>query len=400
MSITVQQLKQHLTGMLHGGTLNKVRNIESAIERACNTLLSKVDPVDTMREVPLTQTVHDDLFNYSLPSDYKKAIDLIPQDNRNQTDNVIRHIARTFDLKKEIADKTVSIEGSEGNKFLRLNWKNRQGKVLHSMNSVTENGTWFAIGTASSITTDSIIKYSGTGSIRFTSNASGDGIQNTTMRAVDLSNENGVADVHFQVYLPTTTGITSIRPIWGNDLNANYWSGVAQTTQADGTAFRTGWNTLSVSWSGATQTGTVNPATIDSFGIIIVTTGSVIQNIRVDNIIFSIGRAFNIKYYSKYCIKNSSGTWIPTTTDDSDIIVLDSDAINGLLYECLIECAQQIEGSDSTFDINFAQNKLYGNKNSAIAQERVGFYQLYKSEYPSQSKKAVRSFFNTRNPNR
>lgn len=368
--------------MLHGGTLNKVRNIEMMFERANNNLLSKIDPVDTIRTAPLTATIHDDIYNYALPSDFKGLIDLYPQDNRNSRDTGLRVSAEPFDLKKLLANKTVSIEGSEGSKIIRINWRNRKGKVLHTMDAVADNGTWIAVAGATGIVADSITKYSGSGAIRFDLAASGDGLQNTTMTALDLTDEDEVADVFIPFFIKNSTDLgrlTSVTPRWGNDLTANYWTGVAQTAQADGSAFKVGWNVIKVPWSTATETGTVAPATIDSFRVIFTTSGA-ISDIRVDNIIFSIGRNFDIKYYSKYLTKNSSGTWITRNTSDDDTVVLDNDAIQLLHLEDLKAAAQQLEGTDSAFDLNFSEKDL---------DEQ---YQIYRTKYPSQTKKPADSY--------
>ena len=382
MSITITQAKENLSAMLHGGTLNRVRNIEAMFERTANTMLQKIDPIDTMRTAPLTNTVHDDIYNYSLPSDYKGLIDLYPQSGRNTQDSSARRYVEKFDLRKEITRKTVSIEGSEGSKIIRINWRSRQGKVLHKMDSVTDNGTWGAVGTATNIEADTITKFSGEGSIRFDSAASGDGIQNTTMTAVSMSDEDEVADIFIPFYIKDSTdlgNITSATFLWGNDLTTNYWTGAAQTTQADGTDFKVGWNQIKVPWSTATETGTVDATTIDSARLTFATSAA-ISDIRVDNIIFSIGRAFDIKYYSKFIIKNSSGTWITRTTSDDDTVVLDNDAVQIWHLENLIAAAQQVEGADSSFDIGWARSEL------------ETLYRRYRAEYPSQSKKAITTY--------
>jgi len=383
--ITITQAKEHLTGMLHGGSLNKVRNIEAVFERAANTMLLKLDPVDTIRTQPLSNTVHDDIYNYSLPSDYKKIIDLIPQDNRNNSDNALRNYANYFDVQKAIKQKKISIEGSEGSKIIRINWRSRQGKVLSTLNSLTDNGTWSAVGTASNLAQDTIFKKSGNGSIKFDVAASGDGIQNTTLSAVDLTNEDEVADVFAWFYVKNSTdlaNINSVSIIWGNDLTANYWTGVAQTTQADGSAFQVGWNLIKVPWSTATEVGTVDPATIDSAKVTF-DVDSAITQIRVDNILFSIGRNFDFKYYGKYIFQNSAGTLISRPTSDDDNVLLDNDAIQIWLLETLIACAQQVEGVDSGFDINWAERELYG------VGDKPGLYNKYRLENPGMSKKAI-----------
>jgi len=376
--MTIGAIKSNLSAMLHGGSLNKVRNVEMAMERASNTMLQKIDPIDTVRTASLENLVHDDVYNYSLPSDYKKIIDLFPQADRNFLDTASRRPLEKFDLTRAVTNNTIAIDSNNGSKFIRINWRDRSPKVLHTMNSLTANGTWSAVGTASNLEVDAITKYSGSGSIRFDLTTTGDGLQNTTISAMDMTDEDEVADVFVWVYLGATSALTSITAIWGNDLTTNYWTATAQTTQADGTAFQIGWNLIKSPWSTATETGTVDPATIDSFKITLTTTGA-ISNVRVDNIMFSIGRNFDLKYYSKYIFKNVAGTWITRPTDNNDVetVVLDNDANQIFILECLVAMAHQIEGENSTFDINLAKSEL------------DILYPKYKKEYPSQAKKEI-----------
>lgn len=373
---TVSQSHDHLTGLGHGATLGKVRNIYQLHERVAAKVLLQCKPLETMRTAALASTVHDDVYNYSLPSDYNNLIDLIPEDNRGTWDKAYRKKAGAFDLKKAVSQKTVSIEGSEGSKIIRINWRSRQGKTLHSMNSLTSNGTWSAVGDAANLSANSIFKKSGSASIEFDLITTGDGIQNTTMTAINLSDEDEVADAFLWIYFGTVP--TSIQLIWGNDLSSNYWTGVAQTTQVDGTALQIGWNLIKTPWSTATETGTVDSSAIDSAKVIV--NGSAQNNIRVDNIVFSIGRNFDIKYYSKYMFKNTSGTYLSIPTALTDSITIDNDTLPIYLYECLKEMAQQMEGTDSEFDIRYAE------------QELKKLYPAFRSEYPDQRKRAQRDY--------
>lgn len=342
-------------------------------------MLSKIDPVDTIRLAALTNTVHDDVYNYALPSDYKKIIDLYPQTRRDSHDLSVRRYAENFDLQKKLKDQTISIEADNGTKNIRINWRTRAPKTINELNTLTANGTWSAVATASGLVADSIDYVSGSGSVQFDVAASGDGIQNTSMTAVDLSDEDEVGDffVWFKVKNSTDLGnLTSVSLLWGNDLTTNYWTGVAQTTQADGSAFKVGWNQIRVPWSTATETGTVAPATVDSLRVTF-SVSAAISNIRVDNIVCSIGRNFDIKYYSKFILKNTSGTFITKTTSDDDTIILDSDSIQIYILETLKACAHQLEGKDSGFDMQYAMTEL------------EVLYKKYRSEYPSQAKKMI-----------
>ena len=378
--------------MLHGGTLNKVRNFEYACERAANIALAKIDPNETERLAALSSLIYDDVFNYPLASDYKKLIDLRPQDNRTNADSASRQYAERFDLRRSINNRQLSIESEEGTRFIRINWRSagwNSPHTFHTCDSLTSNGTVAIVGTASGLKIQKLYKVSGSASIEFDTATSGDGIQITGMDALDLTDEDEIADLFLWVYLPSAP--TSITAIWGNDLTTNYWTGVAQTAQADGTAFKVGWNLIKFSWSAATESGTVAPATIDSFKLTIAS--SALVNVRVDSILFIVGRNFDAKYYSQYIFKNSAGTWISRPTSDNDTCVLIGTAIEIFLAELLKQCAQQMEGEDSASDINSANRLLNGNPDSPDSVERVGLYAKYRSEYPSQSKKAVSSYF-------
>ena len=392
MSYTIQQIEEHLVGMGHSSTLAKIRNPYALYERVANTVMSKIDPITTMRLQALTQIVHDDIYDYSLPDDYKKAIDLIPQDERTVSDIVQRQYAGNFDLKKAFHNKEISVEGKDGTKYLRVNWRTTPPKVVHNMNSVTSNGTWSVVAGATNLVADSIYKYSGSASLRFDVASTGDGIQNTSFSAIDLSTWDEVADFFARVYIPDATKVTSITGIFGNDVTTAFWTGVAQTAQADGTAFRNGWNLIKIPWSTATETGTVAPATIDSFKLTFTVSGA-LADIRVDNITVSVGRPFDLKYYSGYLFQNSSGTWIKQPTSPSDVLLLDEMGLNIFANEALVEMAQQMEGEDSTFDITIARSRLNGDSTSPDPVLRIGYYAKYRSEYPSQSKKAVTRWF-------
>lgn len=373
---TISAIKNHLTAMGHGSTLNKVRNFEELCERTASTIILKCPMLETIRTAGLSQTVHDILYDYALPSDFNSIIDLSPQSERESDDKSKRILAEPFDLEKLFSNKRVSIESSEGTKKIRIKWDIRSAKTLNTMDSYNGNGTWSAVGTASGIATDTIYYYSGGGSVRFDSAATGDGIQATDMTQVDLSDEDEVATAVIPIYFGSVSNLTSISFIWGNDLTTNYWTGVAQTAQADGTSFKVGWNIIKVPWSTATETGTVDPTAIDAAKITVATTGT-ISDIRVDNIRFAIGYPFDIKYYSKYMFMNSSGTWLSKPSSDDDYVVIDNDGLQIFLLECLIQIAHQLEGTDSAFDINFAKNEL------------AVLYPAYKGEHPSQAKKAT-----------
>ena len=397
--MTISDVKSHLTGMLHAGSsLEKVRNLYYALERAATNVNANIKPVDSERETSLTSLVYDDVYNYPLPSDFGTFIDLIPQGNRSSHDAGRRQFSQPFDLQKALKNKTLSIEGREGTKILRTNWRGQSPIQVDGMNVTTG---WSVVASASGLRLQEIRKIAGSGSIEVDISATGDGIQKTTLDTINLTDEDEIADHFVWVYLSNSTAVsrlTSITAIWGNDLTTAYWTGVAQTAQADGTAFKVGWNLIKWPWSTATETGTVAPATIDSIKYTFTVTAA-IANVAIDEPVFVVGRAFDFKYYSAYGFKNSAGTYIIRPTIDSDDVIYSGTALECFLEECRKECAAQIEGEDSTFDISFAEKRLYGNPNSPDPISRVGLYAKYRSEYPSNAVKATRNWANPRNPN-
>lgn len=390
MSFTLTEVENNLVGLAHSGTLDKVRNKYHLMERAANNVISRIRPLETMRVATLASTVHDAQLDYALPADFGSLVGIYPQAERKLDDDGQRILAENFDRRQKLDDKVLSIEGKNGSKIVRINWNVKTPKTLHNMNGITANGTWSAVSGATNVATDTIYKYSGSGSIQLDVASSGDGIQNITMSQVDLSNEDEIADVYIPFYIKDSTDLanfTSVVFVWGNDLTTNYWTGVTQTANADGTAFRVGWNVVKVPWSTATETGTVAPATIDSAQVTF-NVGGAITDLRVDNIVFSIGYPFDIKYYSKFLFKTSAGTWISQPTTGTDVVVLDNDAYNIFLYECLDEMAHQFEGEDSAFDMQQASKKLWGNPQALDGSGRVGLYARYRSMYPAQDIKA------------
>jgi len=359
--VNITSLKESISGMTHSGTTNKIRNFNELCKRAAGNVIAKIDPRETRRITNLTNAIHDDIYNYSAPSDLKRVIDLRPQVNRDQSDNFSQWFSEEFDKYKGSYDDLFQIRHNDGTKSLRISKNISPAPVtLHSMNSLTDNGTVAIVGTAENLKIDTLHYITGNKSIQVDLPATGDGIQITDFSDVDLSDHDEISEQFIRFYVDTSDDLdllTSVTAIWGNDLTANYWTGVAQTAQADGTAFRVGWNIIRIPWNTATETGTVDPTAIDCLKITFATTGA-ITNLRIDLWTSSIGQIFEIEYYSKYLFRSTAGVWKEKPTSDEDLINLDSDTFNIFTLEVLIASAQQMQGADATFDIEFARKEL------------------------------------------
>jgi len=375
---TIGNVKDSLTGMLHGQTLNKIKNINRLFQRAGDSLLSRIDPPETIRISQISNAIHEEIYDYTAPSDLKdeKVIDIRPQVNRTSSDNPMQYFSKPFDLKK--ANNGFAIRYDTGTKSLRFSKDvSPNRKVLHNMNSLTANGSWSADGAdASNLTVDTLNYAQGNASFNFDLTGSGmtGYIENSDMTAVDLSDEENQAKIFVWVYIPDTSIITNFILYWGSSSSA-YWSATV-TSPHDVSSFKTGWQLLAFDWNGATETGSPSSSAINYLRLTVTYDGTADTDLRVDEISCSRGEIFEIEYYSNYLFRTSSGVWQENTSDDTDILNLGNDGVQIYTLECLKACAQQIQGVDSGFDMNYVENELSGLE---------GLYTKYKFEHPSQA---------------
>lgn len=388
--------KQDLTGIVHSTSLDKITNLNSVFQRAARNLLGKLDPRGTVRIAQISDVIHDEIFNYSAPSDLKgnKVIDIRPQVNRGVQDNQSQRFAREFDHRK--TTYTFQVRDDGGTKSLRISQPvNLKPVVLHSMNSITDNGTWAVGGDATNLTRDTVNRVSGSASLNFDLDGSGvtGHIEISDMNQVDLTDHDEKSELFVRVYIPDTSIITNFILRWGNS-SAVYWSRTV-TSPYDRDSFRVGWNTLKFSWNGAAETGTVDPSAIDYLRVTVTYDGTVETDLRVDKIDSSLGEIFEIEYYSKYLFRTSGGTWQGTTSSDTDIVNLDEDDYNIFLFECGLAIAQQMQGADSAFDRNYFKEELFGDPRNR--EEKPGLYKIYKTDHPSEARRPRGSYwrFNT-----
>jgi len=374
---TILDVKNNLGGMLHGTTLDEVTNPNQVFERAARNLLSKIDPVDTIRTQQITNAVHSEVYNYTAPTDLKgkKVTDIRPQVNREQSDSFSQRFSKRFDLYKN--RETFQIRYNKGVKTLRASFSILPSPlVLHECDSLTADGTWAADGTdASNLTADTLNYISGNASLNFDLLGIGTTgyLENSTMAAKDLTDYDEKGSIFARVYIPDASIITNFILSWGSS-SAAYWASTV-TTPYDQTAFQNGWNILRFNWNGATETGTVDPSAINYLKFLVTYDGTADTDIALDKISISTGEIWEIEYYSECLFSTSAGTWQTTTTEDTDIVNLDTDGFNLFLYECLLAISQQLQGADSGFDVGFSNSHL------------IELYRNYEFDHPSEAER-------------
>jgi hypothetical protein len=384
---TIQDIKSDIAGLSHGTDIGHITNLNELFWRAGRKVISRIDPRETKRIQNLTNPLHDDVYNYTLPTDTKRIVDIRPQVNRTRGDKMRQKFGKIFDMEKAIQDDIFTIQHNSSRKFIRISKDvSPAPKTLNAVNDVDDNGTWSASGDATNVAQDKQYYVSGSASVKFDITTEG-GIENDDMSAVDLNEHEDISTLFVWVYLPDASIITNVDLRWGSSSSA-YWN-VTETDQHDGTSFRNGWNLLGFSWNGATETGSPDSSAIDYLRVQVTST-SADTDIRVDNIISSLGEIWEIVYYSNLLFRNSSGTWINKPTTDSDIVNLDEDSYEIFLREAMIEVSRQIAGEDAGFDIQEAEKDLYGTGN------RQGLYKLYNKKYPGEAIKPIGSYYRAR----
>ncbi len=377
MTQTIADFNNRIESKIHAKDITQVSDIYGLYLEAAGNVLSASDPRETKRVTTITNAIYDQVYSYVAPTDLKDdcIVDIRPQTPRSAIDSLNQTSSRPFDRFRE----GFTVEDNSGVRTIRIaSVTSVSGPTFNECDSLTSNGTWAAGDNATDLAVDSLNKVSGSASLKFNISASGSTayIENSTMTALDLDDYVNVGAAFVWVYIPSTTIITAVAFRWGND-SSNYYS-VSVTASHDNTAFVTGWNLLRFNWDGSTETGSVTDSTIDYARVTFTYSGMAVNSCRVDSIVFRLGNIYELVYYSKYLFKTSAGTWIEKPTTTTDIINLDTNSYNLLLYEMAFLVSQELQKKDSSFDVSFwksERDKVFGeyarrNKSQALKRQQ------------------------------
>jgi len=298
-----------------------------------------------------------------------------------------REIRSDIDNGEEIPSFAIDIDN--GDTILYINHTSKYGsKILHSCESLTDNGTWTADttnGDATNLTEDSVEYKVGNGSINFDIDVSQTAnnkavIYNSDMTAIDLSDDEDLSSALLWVYIPDTTYTSSVTLYWGSSTSA-YWFGTA-TTDYMGNAFSDGWNRIKVDWSDTTAVGTPDSSAIDYLQVDINFTAS--QGDDTDYRIndFRMARPENItlQYHSEYIGTSSAGVYLSDFTATSDIPIYSG------VYDNFNVYVAHEAASIIFFQMGLQQD---GTTQAQLAQIEL---QKLKKKFPSSSLKSRENF--------
>lgn len=400
MAYSVANLEQDLEGVLHGSTLNQITNLNGVINRAARKVLLDIDPQETIREVAFSTPVFDSVYEYALASDVKgvSIIDIRPQVNRTSRDIFNQDYSQQFNLAAQQNGQNglvsqFNVKFNSSLKTIEINSASAPSSIiLNTASGVTLNGTWSPLISASALTANNVNYVANGGSLQFNTAAGGldvfSQLVNSTMNALDLSAQLNQSTMFLWTWLPQASVLYDVTLRWGSS-STNYYQRTVSVTQAN-TAFQDGWNQLAFDWKGSTVVGTPNAAAIDYVLVEWHTNGTLgaQTSVLLNNITCQMGQILNYLYYSKYMFRDAiTGAYQETVSDTSNLINLDTESYNIMMYQTSLLAFQQQNGKNAApVDIPFMQKQY----DDAVTK--------YKARYKSQLQKPRMMYYKKPNP--
>jgi hypothetical protein len=359
---------------------------QDTVNEAVRTTFTEVDLRSARRKQSLVPNLFNGIFDYTCNTDLKaSALIDIPQQAKREDGEFFMVPPTEFDIKRQRG--MVAIDDFNGTRVLKIS-SNVSDKtlLLSELDSTTSGGgTWTAVGDAVSIEADADDYIKGNGSLKFAISAAAGttaGIHNTGLSTFDMTdylNGNGAAFVWHKI--TSTTGLTNIILKIGSD-SSNYYSKTI-TTQADGTAFTTGWNLLKFDLTSLSTTGTPTD-TSGTFAALYMTktTGKVSESdYKFDWLVLKVGKTADVKYYSKYGWQTAAGAYIENSTEDTDVLVADTDEYDLLVKKGVAIATRELDFPRETKDEKDADYdkamKNYMLKNPSEAMIMTNEYYAY-----------------------
>lgn len=396
MSYSVQTLKNDLTGVTHNTQLNQITNLDGLIDRAARQLLLDLDPQETKRILEFVNPIYNGVTDYPISDDVKgnKIIDIRPQVKRLPKDVWGQAYNQAFDVAKNnvfLLANMFTMNFDTGIKTIRIDAPFLNPPVIvNQADNLTDNGTWAAGGTASSLAVDNVNFVQGAGSLVFNTTAGAGYVENSTMSAVNLSAYLNQSAFFTWVYIPTGTNLTSVNLRVGSS-DADYYS-LSVTQNQQGVSFVNGWNLCQFDWASMSVTGIPDSSALNYVRVTLNTSGTNTA-CRVNGIDSILGSILEYEYYSKFLFRDSiTGAFQENVTDDSNLINLDTESYNLLFNKVAEFTMQQIQGKDAANDGEFFRKEYVDGV--------TRYKNMYKSEvqkpqtiYYYQPNKSYRRFF-------
>lgn len=391
LTVTLAQLKSDIAGKIRGTSIKQINDFYGTVASAASRMLGRIDPQETIRIQTMASPFFDNVQDYSLVSDFKRAIDLRPQANRIQQPGRSLYSETTpRQFLSRLDQDSFSIKWNSMVRSLRAQ-RLLGGNVntMDTFDSYSGNGLWSANVDASGLYNETLNFIEGNGSMGF--NLSGStgaaNVENSTAPVTDLSAflYNDSSFLYFYIPVGYSSRFTSFNLTRGSSNSA--YKRATTTTKADGTAFTDGWNFLRFDWNTATTTGSPDDTknTYRRFGIV-YSTGVAINGCLLDYWTDSLGELYEMEYYSEYLFRDTTGAWKAVPTSDTDLINVGTLSYEILKAEVMFEVTMQIrEGSAREAELEGWKKMLNGDSQNRYVKDPPfhGLYADYLRQFPS-----------------
>jgi len=399
MIVNLSQLKSDIAGKLRGTSIRQINDFYGTAASAANRMLGRIDTQETIRIQTLASPFFDNVNDYSLVTDFKRAIDIRPQANRiKQPGRSIYSETTPRQFLTRIDQNSFSVKWNNMTRSLRAQ-RLISGGVL-TMDTFDAVGSWTANGDASGAYQEVLNFVEGQASLGFNlSGVTGAAyLENPAEPVTDMSSYRYEDSSFLYFYIPVgySARFTSFNLSRGSD--ASNYVRASATTKADGTAFTDGWNFIRFDWNTAIKTGSPDDTknTYRRFGIS-YTAGAVINGCLIDNWTDSLGELYELEYYSENFFRTAGGAWINTPTLDTDLINCGPLSYEIFLAEMMCQLTMQLRTGNLRAEELADWNKvLNGDSQSRYIRDPKweGLYSNYGHKFPSSAIPTITSTYN------
>ncbi len=380
---TVGQLKLDLFRDISPASPDDSRDLNGAIEQAAEEMLSFIKPKDLSKRTTIENALYDQVNRYTCPEDLdtNKIMQWTRLKGMKEVGDWFNPMTQVTNLAFDQATRNhdselniFTIEYQSGKKFIKVSDMRQEGNsglTLAQMNSITEDGTWLTFGNVVNLQTDNLTYVSGSGSLRFDINDSGNigGIENFNMTPFNIKDFLNVGKIFSWLDVPNLRQIQTVTLDLFSSLT-DYYS-ITVSSPHDTDQFQLEWNLLGFALDSSTMNtvGTPNPAAINHVKVTFVTNGTLNMNsVRMDNIVARKGSVYGIQYVSNQLFQDPiTGLFKSRPTLDSDLITLEYNSYQVFRGYCASILAEELVSNNT--DVAKIDEKrdraiaIYKNKN-------------------------------------
>lgn len=324
--------RSQLKSRVNAGIQNKIGlliNVDDTLNEAVREVLTEIRIRSTRRKAALVPNLLTGSFEYAVASDLHGLgiIDIPAQAKREDGEF---NLVPTEQWTRAAKRGDIAIGDYNGQRVLYINSQATDEST--SVDPMTETGTgeWQAFGDGTNLSEETDDTVKNNKSIEFDISAAAGttaGITKTRTTGLDLSEFLlKAAGIFTYARITSTTGLTNYKLRIGTSASAYYEYTV--TTKNDGTAFSAGWNLLRFDLATPTSTtGSPSASDIKYFALYMTKATSKVSESGYMFNWFEArkGKYADVLYYSKFGWQTAAGAYIENSTEDTDILVADTD---------------------------------------------------------------------------